>query len=391
MNKQKTKKAMILIYVLFLVTLSIIFSTILINNNAFLFNISNYFDVDSKLYSNISSDWWILININKEMNTNWSWFTDNISCPSWTSITMSGTTNIWFIWSILVNNAWSIYCEGFYLANPLRLYFNTDFTDIIEANYNGSIVPIINKTWFYTFSDPDNTYIDFSLYDLSTPDLIDDNFNSDNYVVTSTWNTSTWTYYPDSFLDDDNLARKMLFWYVSFDFWFKKVFWNTSKVLKIISDNTNNNDIFNAKIWDVDSWILHFDLDKASDIKLVQFDRTVYDETNELRLMWTYNWILDAWIWYLQENAWVLSLSTTKTWNEFLFDFVNNDYAIFLKNTETGALLYTISWETNTWTGIYITPIDDSDENIMRYLWNEIIIDSDWRYISKEIELIYKK
>jgi hypothetical protein len=70
MNKQK--KAVVLIYVLFLTTLSIIFATILVNNNSYLFNITEYFDIDSKLYSNIKSDGKILVDINREANSNGS-------------------------------------------------------------------------------------------------------------------------------------------------------------------------------------------------------------------------------------------------------------------------------------------------------------------------------
>ncbi|MFK7780064.1 MAG: hypothetical protein QM490_02855 [Candidatus Gracilibacteria bacterium] len=390
MNKQKTKKAMILIYVLFLVTLSIIFSTILLNNNAFLFNISKYFDVDSKLHSNINSDGRIMININKNMNSNGSGFIDNISCPSGFSIIMSGAINTGAIGSTLVNSG-SIYCEGTYLANSLKLYFNTGFTDIVEADYNGFIIGITAGIGNTVFGDSDSTLMDFSSYNLSTPDGYDDDFDSDNYMVTSTGDTSTGTYYLDSFQDDDVLGRKELFGYISYDFGFKKAFWNTTRTLKIINENSNNNDTLNIKIGDVDSGILHFDIDKSSEIKLVQFDRDIFHETKELKLMGTYKGILGAGIGYLQENSGDLSLSITKTGNEFSFDFMNNDYAIFLKNTSTGSLLYKILGETDTGTGIYITPIDDSDENIMRYLGNEILIDISGRYISKEEELIYEK
>ncbi|MBT3728810.1 hypothetical protein HOF65_00285 [bacterium] len=67
---KKNKKAIVLIYVLFLVTLTVIFSTIVLNNNSFLFNITHYFDYDSKLYSNIDSDSKILVDINREVNNN---------------------------------------------------------------------------------------------------------------------------------------------------------------------------------------------------------------------------------------------------------------------------------------------------------------------------------
>ena len=159
----------------------------------------------------------------------------------------------------------------------------------------------------------------------------------------------------------------------------------------IIDENTNNNDNLNIKIWDVDSWVLHFDIDKPYFIKLVMFNKNKYIATNELVSLWTLDWSGLAWIWYLQNNAWVLSLSGWITWNEYVFDFLNNDYALFIKNNWTGALLYQVTWETTTGTWIYITPIDDSDSEIVRYIWNEILLDTDSRFVAKQTELIYKK
>jgi len=121
------------------------------------------------------------------------------------------------------------------------------------------------------------------------------------------------------------------------------------------------------------------------------FNKNKYIATNELVSLWTLDWSGLAWIWYLQNNAWVLSLSGWITWNEYVFDFLNNDYALFIKNNWTGALLYQVTWETTTGTWIYITPIDDSDSEIVRYIWNEILLDTDSRFVAKQTELIYKK
>jgi len=76
------KNAIVLIYVLFLVTIAVIFASILLNNNAYLFNITSYFETDLKLYSNINSDAQISIDINNEVNNNGSGFVDITSCPS---------------------------------------------------------------------------------------------------------------------------------------------------------------------------------------------------------------------------------------------------------------------------------------------------------------------
>lgn len=385
------KKGVVLIYVLFLVTLAVVFSTVLLSNNNYLFNITEHFDIESKLYSNINSDWKILVDITKRYNNNGNWFIDNVSCPEIGTVSMSWTTLKELIWTNLVFSWSQVYCEWIYNWNNLKLYFNEWFTDIPVADYNWSLVWITNWVWNNSFWDIDSTYIDFSGSSYLSWDWIDDDFNSDNYKVTSTWNILSWIYYPLDFVDDDNLGRKVLFGLVSPNFWYKKVFWNTSKVLKIIDKNTNNDDLFNIKLWDVTSGVLNFDIDNNSYVKILRFDKNSYDNTNELILLETLTWSLSAGIGYLQNNLWVLSLSVGITWNEHIFDFKNNNYAVFLKANSEKSLLYKIKWETTVWTWIYITPIDDSWELIIKYQWWEILLNSFWEIVAKENEIFYKK
>jgi hypothetical protein len=313
-----------------------------------------------------------------------------VSCPQAWTISMSWSTVAWFAWTTLINDG-EVYCSWSYLTYSLKLTFNTWTTDIVQAEWWPYITSLTTWVWDFVFWDADTTLIDFSASAYLSGDWYDDDFDSDNYMATSTWNTSTWTYYLDSYQDDDVSWRKTIFWYVALDFWYKKVFWNNSRTVAIIDENTNNNDNLNIKIWDVDSWVLHFDIDKPYFIKLVMFNKNKYIATNELVSLWTLDWSGLAWIWYLQNNAWVLSLSGWITWNEYVFDFLNNDYALFIKNNWTGALLYQVTWETTTGTWIYITPIDDSDSEIVRYIWNEILLDTDSRFVAKQTELIYKK
>lgn len=383
---KKEKKAVIFIYVLFLVTISIVFATILLSNSSYLFNITSYYNTSFLLLNNIKKDADILINVHKLKNSDWNWFIDNISCPL-NSITMSGNVNTDNIWSSLINSWWIIYCEWNYLWDSLKIYFNTWFTDLYQAEYKWSIVEIAWWLWLSNFLDSDNTNIDFSSYNYLIADWIDDNMNSDNYMVTSTWNI----YYDYNYEDNDVYARKNFHWFVSVDDWYKKVFWNTSKINDYINNNINNDDNLNVKIWNVNSWYLYFYVDKDFDIKLVKFNRNSYENLNELIVEQTFSWHLNSSEWYLQNNFWNLSLTWTITWNEYLFDFQNNDYAIFIKNVSTWSLIYEIKWETSSGSWIYITPIDDSDINVIKYLWNEILIDEDWRYISEKKELYFEK
>lgn len=398
MRIQRTKKALILIYILFLVTITIVFSTILINNNSFLFNISRYHNVESKLFSNINSDASILIRINNEVNSNGGWFVDAVSCPNilngW--VTMTKSWSLWVTIDTFLAHSWTItYCEGVFDSNPLTLYFNTWLNELVIAEYLWYIITVSAWVWVTDFWDTDYTTINFSTDNYtSRPDLIDDDYDSDNYRVNSSW--AVWlinsNYYPNLYQDDDVLWRMQLFGYVAQELWFKKVFWNTPKVLEIIEGNYNNWDYLNTKIWDVTDGILHFDVDKSFDIRIIEIDKNIYNESNELKILSRIDWSMWAWVWYLHDTAWVLFLSWSNTGDVKKFDFANNLYAIFIEDTWTGTLLYKITWEdSTTWSWMYITPIDDSDKKIIRYIWNEILISETWRYITKETELIFEK
>lgn len=380
----KQNKATVLIYILFLVTLSLVFASIIIDNFSYMSHYSNFSDIEKKLYNNIESTSKLQVDYNDDFNITWSGYTDNISCPS--SITLSWSTQSSTISSSLnVSDSWSIiYCSWTYQSSwDLSIYFNTWYTDFIEADYDGFITDI--SSWIWDFFDSDLTHIDFSGSNYLTWDFIDDDFNSDDYKCSSTWSVV----YPNWFQDDDCIWRKTLFWFVSPHIWFTKVFWSTSKTSSIIDENTNNSGTLNIKIWDVSSGILHFDIDKAYELMLIEFEKSSYDDYNELISSFVLTWSSISWnIWYLQNN-W--SLSETKTTFEYNFDFKDKDYAIFLKWTWTTGLIYNITWEDSSWSDIYLTPIDDSDPYITRYLWNEIIIDDRGRYLSKQIDVIYKK
>ena len=135
--------------------------------------------------------------------------------------------------------------------------------------------------------------------------------NSDNYQAGSTWNT----YYPNNFQDDDNLARKLIYSYITPNSWFVNIFWSNSNIAEFINDNSNNNDSLNAKLWQTGSWYLYLDVDGSFSLKLVKFNKSSYDDTGELipfEVLETSN--IWASIGYIRNNSWVLSLADTKKW-----------------------------------------------------------------------------
>ena len=128
------------------------------------------------------------------------------------------------------------------------------------------------------------------------------------------------------------------------------------------------------------------------DMKLVVFDRSQYQNNNSLLPISSIKWVwISGTVWYIQNNSSNLSLSKTITWNEYVFDFKNNDYAIFLSNNTDGNLVYKLSSETNTWTWIYINSIDDSGTWVISVMSNHIVIWIDNNYIWENIEIIWSK
>ena len=249
-----------------------------------------------------------------------------------------------------------------------------------------------------TFSDFDLTMMTFDSSWIWWVDLFDDNFNSDDYVIWS-WISSTWSiiYYPNWFSDDDAVPRKTIFWSIAAKEENMNIFWNNYLTNNFISNNTNNDDIYNVKIWDVTNGYMYLDLYNTSwsnlfDMKLVVFDRSQYQNNNSLLPISSIKWVwISGTVWYIQNNSSNLSLSKTITWNEYVFDFKNNDYAIFLSNNTDGNLVYKLSSETNTWTWIYINSIDDSGTWVISVMSNHIVIWIDNNYIWENIEIIWSK
>lgn len=380
----QNKKGTVLIYTLVLVFLSTIMATVIFNIAASLASNSDLQNISSRLSRWVLWKWDLAIKYTKTLNANGSWFVDNIWCPD--NVTMSWTSlrTTWI--STTLTSTWDlVYCQGTYNASDFKVYFNSWFTDLIYAEYDDDAVEVASWIWLRDFFDSDGTSINFTASLPLSPDGIDDNFNSDDYLVTSTGTTQ----YPDGFLDDDAKARKNIYGYVNPDGWYTNIFWSNMQTSAYVNNNPNNLDVFHETIWAANSAYMKLDANKSFKIRIYQFDRLEYAETKQLFSTGTLNSDeLAWWIWYIQNNSWALSISTTKTWNEYEFDFVQNDYAIFLLTTSTWALLYNISAETSTWTGIYINPIDDSGSEVIKVLANDMVIAWAWGFLTEQFEVI---
>jgi hypothetical protein len=249
-----------------------------------------------------------------------------------------------------------------------------------------------------TFSD-DLTFMSFTNEWIWWNDNIDDDLNSDNFRVTSFGDV----YFPNGYQDDDVVPRKTIFWSVSANDKYNHIYWNNYKTVEYLSGNTNNNDTLNVKMWNIDAAHMFLDtfnsVGQNFDLKILEFDRDIYkNEFTLLPINTNEGKNITDYIWYIQKSStWSLSLSKEKTGDEFEFDFKTKDYALFIANNTSGLLSYHLSAETktplisDTWTWIYINPIDDSGTGTIKILSNHIIIGWEKNFIWENFELVEKK
>jgi hypothetical protein len=320
------------------------------------------------------------------VNSDWSWFIDNISCPdnvtmSWETILTSWITTTWA-------NSWTTYiCSWSYNWLLLNILSNTGFTSFDKAiwwidNINLTDNLLDNLTW--TFPSYDSwTLITIPYTSYKKTDWIDDNFNDDNYIAT--YNIS------DNIKDNDDIWRITIIWYVKTNWILENIFWNNEKTNQYIANNTNNVNNSYINIWTVNSGSLHLNINNDSIIKVVKFDKAKYTQNKELSIIESFEWSISAWSWYIEKNLGVLSLNTSIWPNTYNFDFQNNDYAIFVRNNWIWVLNYKITWIDLTISKpIYLSPLNDSYPNEIKVLSSYIIIDS-WIYIWKQSEYIKLK
>lgn len=285
------------------------------------------------------------------------------------------------IWTMLIpveewtnKFTWSFVKDG--IVDPYLLW--SHYAVIFKIKFqNSDPIKADISDWEWVFDD--GTII--KLLNYKQADWFDDNINSDNYIWNSTWTTD----YPDNYEDDDADARKEINWYVREENIYKKILWTNSWFLDMINKNKNNVWI-SVKLWEVSDWVISLKTDKNTEIKVVEFDRDRFKNNWELIVLDSQTWSISFGTWYIQSN---LSLWSDKNTAK-KFNFQNKDYAIFLKSN-SWAVLYNLRVETSAGSGTYIVPIDDSLENKIEFLANEIIIDKKNNYIYKEKKFIYEK
>lgn len=277
-------------------------------------------------------------------------------------------------------------CRGEFNSQDLDLIFTSDYSTFQTAvlgsgdsvNLNGEYT----KTADSNFSDADSSLLSFdsSYYN---PDGIDDNFNSDDATAQS----STGSVYASWFLDNDADAKIYWVWVVENNNSWKNIFWNNTKISDYINENTNNVIPQTPNMW-TSSWVLFFETNTPVELRITEFRKDDFDQYWELIPIDKTQLNISTGSWFLQDNG---ALSKTITGNEIVFDFIDKNYGIFLKNPETQTAKYNFYFENNFGQKIIILPIADHLEDVFGYLGYKIIINSSGRYIYKIQEIFTSK
>ena len=389
-------KANSFVYAIILVNLALIIALVVYNNTFVIKNSFNFSENNNELTSNLSKKAEININLVKQYNTNWWWFSDNIWCPE--VITFFTVNSSWQVVPQWTSNSTFKYedgvisCEFLYWTNTWKIY--TKWINFSFIDYESEIKNLIQtgSNLMTNSQNIDGTYI---IFQSSSLDNIDDNLNSDDFRPTS----KNWVEYPNWYIDDDIFPRTIVVSDINTGTGFYNVFWNNTDIRDAVNNNSFNNDspLKLVKIWDVELWNLALDISSSSElkyrVKIIEFDKLLYDSSKELSPIKIYNSnVLNLNFWYIViDSNWLISLNKNKLWTEYKFDLKNKDYAIFIENNWTWALRTQLSWEEFT-SGkkIYLNAINDSYDDKIETLVNHIII-SDNSYIKWDYKKIESK
>lgn len=381
----KTIRATVLVYTMVLVVIWVFMATVVLNIAVQLSVEYDNRNIEVTMSSIIKTKWDLAMKYARDLNMTGSGFVDILSCPTW--ITLSGSTLTTWITTEIWYMSGSIVCFSPAAHNgiDLSIFFNNSYDDIEYAQFDGSQVGVNSGSLVWTFWDSDSTQITIPNTSYFAADSYDDNFDSDNYSVSSSWSV----FYPDWYFDNDSEGKLLLYWYVLEWAGLYNAFWSNTKIKQYIQANSNNLNLVHQTLWSTWSGFLKLDINWDHALFLYQIDKNVFIDSNEMIITSIYTGIWQTgWVWYLQND---LSIGTWTT-DAFNFDFIGNDYALFIENTWSWALLYQITAESAlSWSWVYINPLDDSDPSIFSYLWSHVFVDDEWKLIGDMFEVFWLK
>lgn len=146
--KKTNKRASIFVYLLILINLSLIIWYVVFNNTYIIDNNISVWKNSEQLFNILTDKGNINLQTVKMYNSNWSWYSDFVSCPS--NITMSWTTvKQENISSQMKYDYWSIYCYFEYNWENVKIFFDPTTNSFTKAYYMWELRDIDND-FFYS-------------------------------------------------------------------------------------------------------------------------------------------------------------------------------------------------------------------------------------------------
>ena len=351
----------------------------------------NIQQINTSLSSAIQTKANIILDYAQYLNSTWGGFNDEIGCPE--NITLSWSIAESFD-TILRYDWWQIFCESDNLYGwfPFQVYFNDNYDDTEFLEFEGAQILFNSANRVWILNSFEEIFVDGNLSFPLQPDGIDDNFDSDNYMISSTWSILD---YPDWYIDNDANHRIHNFWYIlPWDDWFN-IFWSNQKIIEYIASNSNNiPPILNLS--EVLQWVVYLDINWPFDLRIVRFDRLSFNQLNQLIILEdTTMSSSSSWSWFIQSDGVLIDSDISDfilSWSEYEFDFLNNDYAIFIRNTWIdNTLTYQVMLRDISWGKVYFVPVSDDTESSISFLGSHIIFSENGIPIWEMQEIIWSK
>ena len=393
----KNQKGTVLVFTLILVVLWVFMAMATLNLTQRLDYDLQLRHINNNLYDWIYNKASIIFQYARYLNSTWWGFSDEIGCPenisfSWSTFSTENVSSELFYVDNQILCQHELIVDWFLEPIPVQIYFNEDFDDTDYLDFNGIQIPFDNNNREGIVNSFEEIYIDGNASFPLQPDGIDDNLDSDNYMISSTWSILD---YPEWYIDNDANHRIHNFWYIApWDEWYN-IFWSNQRTTEYIAWNTNNIEPI-INLGDISEWYIYLDVNQWYDLKILRFDRQLYNEINELIILddITINWA-SSWSWFIQSDASVIDTDIAEfslSWDEYEFDFSNNDYALFIRNPWLDDILtYQLKMRDVSWEKVYFVPVQDFTESNITILSNHIVFSENWIPIGEQQEIIWRK
>ncbi|EKE29370.1 MAG: hypothetical protein ACD_2C00184G0007 [uncultured bacterium (gcode 4)] len=190
------------------------------------------------------------------------------------------------------------------------------------------------------------------------PDGVSDTCDNDDYR----WSYSSWavtaTLYSDSKpTDNDDYSRRTAFWFIAPKAT-DTVFAANDQIRDFIDANPNNTGSV-LSMGSATGMIISWNFSSVwNTIETFKLNKSGFNISNKVDVISSLSWTITDNTWYLL-SSWNFSA----TGAPYVFDFANYDYAVNVTNAASELLSYELSW-TSSWTRVYISPIDDSKEEM---------------------------